>query len=226
MLEPDFVCLDAQHGADLGLLSAQTFTAMANYDVPGLVRVARNDPSDIGRALDLGAAGVMVPMIETVGDADAATASFRYGSNGTRSYGIQTPRVDPISSAYQPVCAVQIETASAIENIDEIAGMDGVDWLYVGPADLGLALGGIPAPDVLSVFDGSHPLSNQLLEAFGLVVSAAAEHDKLAGLHCGSGEATLAAQDHGFAVSSVAADLSEVGAGFSRQLMTARGRES
>lgn len=222
-LKPDFVCLDAQHGTDLSLVTSQAFTTMAHYDVPGLIRVARNHSSDIGRALDLGAAGAMVPMIETAEDATAATASMRYGSTGTRSYGMQTSRVDPMSSDYQPLCAVQVETASAIDNIDEIAEVEGVDWLYIGPADLGLAIGGIPAVDVLAVFEGSHPLSDQLLEAFGGVVAAAAKHGKLAGLHCGSGEASLVAQDHGFTVSSVAADLSEVRAGLSRQLNTAQG---
>ena len=113
-LKPDFVCLDAQHGSHLSQLTTQTFTTMAYYDVPGLVRVAGNDSSEIGRALDLGAAGVMVPMIETADDAEAAAASCRYGPTGARSYGMQTSRVDPMSSGYKPLCALQIETAAAI----------------------------------------------------------------------------------------------------------------
>jgi len=195
---------------------------MAHYDVPGLVRVDRNDPSDIGRALDLGAAGVMVPMIETVEDARKAAAAFKYGPGGTRSYGMQTSRVDPLAADYQPICSIQIETSAAIENIDEIAAIDGVDWLYIGPADLGLGIGGIPASDVISVFDGSHPLSGQILEAFQAVVGAAHEHGKLPGLHCASAAATLLAQEHGFTVSSVAADIPELRAGMSRQLQAAR----
>lgn len=221
-LHPDFLCIDAQHGIHISDLTTQTFTTMAYYDLPGLVRVASNHPTDIGRALDLGAEGVMVPMIETVDDARRAVAAITYGSSGSRSYGMQTPRVDPTTDDYQPLCALQIETAQAIENIEEIASVEGVDWLYIGPADLGLGLGGIPAPDVISVFDGTHPLAGQINQAFDAVVVAASNHGKLAGLHCGSGKATLVAQEHGFAVSSVAADLSEVRAGMSRQLDVAR----
>ncbi len=225
-LGPDFLCLDAQHGTHISQLTAQMFTAMANHDVPGLVRVARNDPSHIGRALDLGASGAMVPMIETAQDARQAASAFKYGPSGTRSYGMQTPRVDPLSEGYQPLCAVQIETTAAIENIEEIASVDGVDWLYIGPADLGLGLGGIPGSDVIAVFEGSHPLAGQLQEAFASVVRAASRNGKLAGLHCASGEATQIAQEHGFSVSSVAADTSEVAAGMSRQLDVARSGRS
>ena len=221
-LKPDFVCLDAQHGTHLSQLTTQAFTTMALYGVPGLVRVARNDPSDIGRALDLGAGGVMVPMIETADQAEAAVASFKYGSEGSRSYGMQTSRVDPMSPDYTPLCALQIETAAAIDNIDDIAAIEGVDWLYVGPADLGLSLGGVPAPDVISVFDGTHSLAGELLDAFGAVVTAAANHGTLAGLHCGSGESSLLAQEHGFTIASVAGDLSEIQAGMNRQLSEAR----
>lgn len=221
-LAPDFVCIDAQHGTDLSRLSTDTFTTMAYYNVPGLVRVARNESADIGQALDLGAAGVMAPMINTAEEAERAVSAFRYASNGTRSYGMQTIRVDPLAEDYRPICAVQIETAASVDNIDEIASVDGVDWLYIGPADLGLALGGVPAPDVMSVFDGSHPLAAQLLTAFGAVVDAATSHGKLAGLHTSSGRATRTAEEHGFRVASVATDLVEMKIGMADQLRTAR----
>ena len=86
----------------------------------------------------------------------------------------------------------------------------------------GIVIEGIPGSDVIAVFEGSHPLADQLQEAFASVVSAASRNGKLAGLHCGSGEATQIAQEHGFSVSTVAADTSEVTAGMSRQLEVAR----
>lgn len=221
-LGPDFVCLDAQHGTDLSRLTADIFTTMAYYDVPALVRVAQNDPVDIGRALDLGATGVMVPMIDTGEDAARAVAACRYAPVGTRSYGMQTTRVDPLAGDYRPVCATQIETSAALENIDEIASIDGVDWLYIGPADLGLAVGGVPAPDVTKVFDGSHPLATELGDAFKAVVEAAAAHGKLAGLHTSSGQATVIAEKQGFAVACVAADLAEMRSGMANQLNLVR----
>jgi 4-hydroxy-2-oxoheptanedioate aldolase len=195
---------------------------MAHYDVPGVVRVAKNEPADIGRALDLGAAGVMVPMINTAQEAKEAVAACRYAPRGTRSFGMQTVRVKPLSSEYKPICAVQIETAEAITNIAEIAAIDGVDWLYIGPADLALSMGGTPASDLTSIFNGSHPLATELLTAFEAVVDAAKSHEILAGLHTNSGQATRTAEELGFKVASVATDLVEMRNGMSQQLRVAR----
>jgi 4-hydroxy-2-oxoheptanedioate aldolase len=221
-LAPDFIAIDVQHGADLSDISIATFTSMAYYEVPGLVRVASNSPADIGAALDLGAAGVMVPMVDTADDAARAVAACRYSPGGIRSFGVKTPRIDPSDPHYLPLCAVQIETRTGVENANEIAATAGVDWLYVGPADLGLSLGGIGAADVLSVFDGTHPLADSLSAAFGTVVAAAREHGKHAGLHCGSAAATLAARDHGFTVASVATDLIEMRKGMAEHLSGVR----
>ena len=122
-LGPDFVCIDAQHGTDLSTLTTDTFTTMTHYDVPGLVRVAKNESADIGRALDLGATGIMVPMIDTADEAQKAVAACRYAPGGTRSFGIQTARVDLFAKEYKPICAVQIETVAAVDNIGEIAAV-------------------------------------------------------------------------------------------------------
>ena len=221
-LGPDFVCIDAQHGTELSRLTTDTFTTMAYYDVPGLVRVAQNDAVAIGRALDLGATGVMVPMVDTADDAKRAVAACRLMPNGNRSYGIQTTRVKPLADDYRPLCAIQIETGKGIDNIDDIASIDGVDWLYIGPADLGLAIAGIPASNVETVFNGSHPSASQLLSSFNAVVDAAAAHGKLAGLHTSSGKRTVLAQQHGFMVTSVATDLVEMKTGLDNQLGIAR----
>ena len=219
---PDFVCVDAQHGTDIAQLTPAIFETLARFDVPGMVRVAAADPTPIGRALDLGAVGVMVPMVETVAQAELAVKACRYGPDGVRSYGMQTTRLDPFAAHYRPICAVQIETAKALDNVDGIAAVEGVDWLYIGPADLGLSLGGVPAPDVLSVFDGSHPLAYELSVAFERVVETANALGILPGLHCGSGEAAAQAIAHGFAVACVTADLTEVQTGLAEQLERAR----
>jgi 4-hydroxy-2-oxoheptanedioate aldolase len=221
-LRPDFVCIDTQHGVSSSKLSIDTFSLLAVQDVPGLVRVARNDPMEIGEALDHGAAGVIVPMVDSVEEAEEAVSAIRYTPEGVRSIGMRTIRVDPLSEDYRPICAVQIETRGGVDNAAEIAMVDGVDWLYIGPADLGLAYGGVPAPDVTKVFDGSHPLADELGGAFEAVVKAAKSHGKLPGLHTGSGEATLVAEDHGFLVSAVATDVVEMGHGLADQLKIAR----
>ena len=217
---PDFVVVDTQHGVDLGRLDADLFTTLANYHVPGLVRVDSIAVAPIGRALDLGAAGIVVPLVESAADAKRAVAATRYAPRGGRSYGMQTKRVGPFDE--QPYVVIQVETTGAVENIDAIAAVDGVDALYIGPADLGLGLGGDPAPDVTRVFDGTHPNADDLGEAFGAVVDAANAHDIVPGLHCGSGPSAAQAVGEGFRLTSVAVDLAIVGSQLAHELEVAR----
>jgi len=97
----------------------------------------------------------------------------------------QPRRLGPFDE--RPYVVIQVETSAAIADIDAIAGVDGVDALYIGPADLGLGLGGAPAPDVVDVFDGTHPNASVLRTAFDAVVAAGRRHDVVPGLHWGNG---------------------------------------
>lgn len=217
---PDFVVIDAQHGVDLGSLDVNLFTAIAHYEVTSLVRLPSQDPVDVGWALDLGADGVIAPVVETADQARTLVAASRYPPDGTRSFGVQTPRVRPDQRA---LCVALIETAAGIASVGEIASVEGIDWLYVGPADLGLSLVGRPASDVLAVFNGAHPDSEEIRAAWSSVVDAAASHGKRAGLHCNSAEAARAALDHGFTVFAVSTDLIEVSGGLAQALRAAPG---
>jgi len=219
-LGPDFVCIDLQHGAEWSQLDANKFTALAHYHVPGLVRVPANDPAAIGRALDLGAAGVVVPLVNSAEDARAAVAACLYAPGGTRSFGPQSPRVEPVDST--ATCIVQIETAEAVRAADEIAAVVGVDCLFVGPVDLGLSLGGVSAYDLLSVFDGSHPTAAVMQEALARVVRAVEASGKLAGVHCSTGAAAVAAEAHGFKLVAIATDVSAMRRDLAQQLAAVR----
>lgn len=217
---PDFVVIDTQHGVDLGSLDASLFTVLAHYGVAGLVRVPAIHPTPIGRALDLGAAGVIVPLVESGEDAEQAVAATRYAPTGKRSYGMQTRRVGAFDHA--PFVAIQIETAAAVGYVDAIAAVDGVDALYIGPADLGLGLGGEPAADVNEVFDGTHPLSDDLTAAFSAVVAECRGHGIVAGLHVGDGATAARAREHGFTFASVSSDVGLVGSGLTEELRVAK----
>lgn len=217
---PDFIVVDTQHGVDLGLLDASLFTVMAGYGVPGLVRVESIDLGRIGRALDLGAAGIVVPLVDSPEDAGRAVHATRHAPRGGRSYGMQTRRVGPFDE--DPFVVIQVETAGAVENIDAIAAVEGVDALYIGPADLGLGLGGAPAADVDQVFDGTHQNAAVLADAFRSVVTAANSAGIVAGLHCVTGERSARAVEEGFRMTSVAVDLGLIAAGLRTQLERAR----
>lgn len=219
-VRPDFVVVDTQHGVDLGQLDASHFTIMAHYGVPGLVRVPSIEVASIGRALDLGATGIIVPLVETAEDAERGVAATRHAPGGSRSYGMQTRRVGPFDE--EPFVAIQVETAGAVENVTAIASVDGVDALYIGPADLGLGLGGDPAPDVNAVFDGAHPNASGLMEAFRAVVEACDSNGIVPGLHVGDGATAARARSEGFRFSSVSVDLGLVATGLAAELRAAR----
>lgn len=218
---PDFICIDTQHGVPLSALDQSTFTVIAHYEAAGLVRVESIDSAPIGRALDLGADGVVIPLVESADDAQHAVAACRYAPRGNRSYGVQTRRVSPLGGS-PPVCWIQVETQGAMSHLKEIAAIEGVDALYIGPADLGLALVGQPASDVEAVFDGSHPHAAEMRSAFEMVVEACEEAGIRAGLHCGSGAAAATAIEHGFQIAAVGADLAFVRSKLSDELEVAR----
>ncbi|HTX98181.1 MAG TPA: aldolase/citrate lyase family protein [Mycobacterium sp.] len=129
---------DAEH-SPLTRAEQMTMVAVAQRSAaPVLIRVTANDPAVIGDALDGGADGVVVPMVNTAADAVAAVTAARYPPTGTRSIG---PYFAPRGS---PLCIVQIETREAVDHVQEIAAIDGIDSLMVGPGDLALSIGPHP----------------------------------------------------------------------------------
>jgi 4-hydroxy-2-oxoheptanedioate aldolase len=135
----DFACLDQQHGliGDDGLVPV--LQALAATGTPAIVRVASNDLTTIGRALDRGAAGVVVPLVDSAAEAARAVAACHHPPRGSRSYG-------PIRLAWaplpgHPICAVMIETLAGVEQASAIAAVDGLDAVFVGPSDLSLSAG-------------------------------------------------------------------------------------
>ncbi|MCI0677968.1 MAG: aldolase/citrate lyase family protein [Actinobacteria bacterium] len=216
---PDFIVLDTQHGVALSSLDASVFTVMAHYDVPGLVRVEAVDPVPIGRALDLGAAGVIVPQVDDVSEAELAVAATRYMPGGRRSFGMQTRRVGAFEGT--PYVVIQIETGAALAEAEKIAAVDGVDCLYIGPADLGLSLRGSTA-EVGAVYDARAD-DAEMGDAFERVIAACRAGGVAPGVHCLSGAAAAAAHQAGFTVTAVAVDINLIMDGLAAELSAARG---
>ncbi len=181
----DWVGLDAQHGHFDDRALRETLGHRSTAGAPLLVRVAANDPALIGRALDAGADGVIVPLVNTVADAEAAVAASRYPPLGVRSWGplhgsrlVHRPGSDGGDHAI-PLCAVMIETAAALEEVEQIAAVPGVDMVFVGPFDLSLALG-MDVDDLLTPRDDSEPLPR--------IIRACAAASILAGAYAGTPE--------------------------------------
>jgi 4-hydroxy-2-oxoheptanedioate aldolase len=148
----DWVCVDMQHGVIDYAQMVAMLQAVSAAPVTPLVRVPWNEPGIIGKTLDGGARGVIVPMVNSRAEAERAVWSCRYAPEGGRSYG-------PVRANYalgfdyfahantDVLCIVMIETRDAVARADEILSVPGVDAVYIGPADLSVTLGLQPGPD-------------------------------------------------------------------------------
>ena len=164
----DFVVIDTEH-SPLGLETVTNCVrAVENGGADPVVRTPWNDPVRIKRLLDIGPAGLFVPMVDTAEEAKAAVEAMRYppdgvrGVAGSRATGYGRNFEEYVTDTYRDVTLItQLETETAVENADAIAGTEGVDGLFVGPADLSASLG------VIGQFD--HP---DLHDAIETVLSA------------------------------------------------------
>jgi 4-hydroxy-2-oxoheptanedioate aldolase len=174
-LDLDYLVIDCQHGsADLGALLPM-LRAAAIHDKPVLVRVPVNEPWQIMRVLDLGAAGVIVPMVDTAAEAALAASAMRYPPHGERSYGPVRPSPGGgFTPGDGPLLLVMIETAQGLAEVDAIAATPGVDGLFVGPIDLALGIGAVPDGRVLKGIGAEATLS-----AVDVIAAAARAHDKV-----------------------------------------------
>lgn len=198
----DWLLIDLEHGAGSEATLPSLITAIEGTGVSPIVRVVSNNQDSIKRALDLGAAGVMVPYVSTPEEARQAVAFTRYPPAGQRGvagatvatgFGLDIDTYHAVAAA-NVLTVVQIETAEAVENADAIAAIDGVDVLFVGPLDLSFNLGCPKNYD--------HPDHRA---ATARVVEACQSHGKAAGIL--SSVATV--QDHlqrGFTFVAVGSD--------------------
>ena len=143
----DFVLVDTQHVA-LSVESLQRMViALRPTELSVLVRVASNDPVRIGQALDVGATGVIVPMVNSADEARGAVDAARYPPEGRRSWGPSRRATGGDALDYareangEVVVLAQVETALAVDNLDEILSVQGLSGIMVGPADLAISLG-------------------------------------------------------------------------------------
>lgn len=145
----DWLLIDMEHSANTLESVLHQLQAVAAYPVAPLVRVPWNDPVLLKQVLDLGSQNIIVPMVSTAAEASAAVAATRYPPAGVRGVGsalsrsARWNRVDDYlqDAASHISVTVQIETAAGVENAAEIAAVDGIDAVFVGPSDLAASLG-------------------------------------------------------------------------------------
>lgn len=212
----DYVCIDTQHGAIDYAGAVGMIQAILLGGTSPIVRVPGNDAAIIGKMLDAGAHGIIIPMVNSAEEADAAVHACRYAPHGTRSYGPTVSgmrRSDYASWSTDHVAVIpMIETVEAVARVEEIVAVPGVDAVYVGPADLSMTLG-LPA--------GNHDEDPRFAGAIERVVTACADAGVIAGVHSTGAIAPrrLAA---GFRMVTVVNDLAAMRAGFEAELERAR----
>jgi 4-hydroxy-2-oxoheptanedioate aldolase len=188
----DWLVIDLEHGVAGDREALMQLQAIAHTGASGIVRVASLDRVHILHALDSGACGVLVPQVESVDEARFAVDCCRYAGvrgvaryNRSWSWGLVSATAADMDA--RVLCCIQIERAAALERVDEIAAIDGVDVLFVGPADLGHSLGIAGPPD-----------NPELLARVEVVAKAAARHGKAAGILTGTPEQAARYRELGF----------------------------
>lgn len=198
----DWVCVDLQHG----LLDYQDLThllpAISTSAATPLVRVPWNEPYEIMKALDAGAYGVIVPMVNNRAEAEQAVAACRYPPDGNRSFGpiraaLYGGRGYATEANSQIACIAMIETAEGLENLDAIVTTPGLDAVYIGPSDLALALG-LPATG-----DTDEPTHAQ---AVARILAACHQAGIAAGIHTSSLAYSQRYLDAGFNLVTLGSD--------------------
>ena len=178
----DSLTVDLQHGVQDYLSMVACFQAIQSHPVLPMVRVPWNEPGIIGKVLDAGAYGVICPMINTPDEAAALVSYLRYPPAGKRSNGPIRAAIYGEAGSYQKtandeiLCMPMIETQQAIDNLDAILDVPGIDAVYIGPSDLSFSRGGVPALD---------QEGKEAMDTYQQILEATRKRGQFAGIHTG-----------------------------------------
>ncbi|WP_157272158.1 HpcH/HpaI aldolase family protein [Azohydromonas aeria] len=212
----DTLTIDVQHGVVDYQAMVQMMQAISTTETVPVVRAPWLEPGILMKILDAGAYGVICPMVNTREDAQKFVAYTSYAPRGVRSFG-------PVRALYYggadyPAHAndtivrfAMIETAQALDNLDDILSVEGLDAIYIGPSDLSLSLGCTPT------FDDLDP---KAAEAVDHILERAKAHGVVAGIHNGRADVALARIAKGFQFVTVSSDARLIAAG-SQQILGA-----
>ena len=214
--EFDYIGIDCQHSV---FNEAQVAAVVQQLTGPGpaiVVRVSKNDSALIGKLVDSGADGIIVPMVNTAEEAAAAVAATRYPPAGVRSFGPFGPALRGLSlgdiGARVSVFAM-VETSEGIKNVDEIAAVEGLAGIYVGPADLSIGLGLEP----MKAFT-----TDQLVEPLSRIRKACENNGVILGMHQANPATSINWIGRGVRFATITSDAALLAAGASAALSETR----
>jgi len=214
----DTLTIDLQHGMIDYQAMVPMLQAISTTPTVPIVRVPWLEPGIIMKSLDAGAYGVICPMVNTREDAQKFIAWSSYAPQGTRSFGpiralLYGGADYPAHANDSIVRFAMIETAQALDNLDAIMSVEGLDAIYIGPSDLSLALGCRP------VFDDVDP---PVAQAIDHILERATAHGLKAGVHNGIAEGALARIAKGFRFVTIGSDARLMAAGSQQVLAKMR----
>ncbi|MEM7445636.1 MAG: aldolase/citrate lyase family protein [Pseudomonadota bacterium] len=216
----DILIIDMQHGAADYSDALTMLQIMSLGTVQRWVRVPSLDSDLIGRMLDAGAEGIIAPMVETADDVERLVRACTYPPRGQRSFGPLRPALTEDMTAYgasandRILPIAMIETAAALEHLDDILSVDGLGAIYVGPTDLGISLG-LPA---------AVNREDEVFEAaLANIVERAASRGVPVCMHANSLAYAKRMVGRGFAMVTACADSELLGGGSNMMLTELRG---
>ncbi len=214
----DWLLLDLEHGAGGEEQVRDVVPAAGSYGVPTVVRVETDERIRMGRVLDGGAAGIMLPRMDSATQVSAALTHLRFPPHGDRGvatynracrFGLDPEALDRADD--EVLVVVQIESVAAVAAADEIAALDGVDVLFVGPRDLSHDLG-VPGDVTAPAF----------VEALEAVLAAGRRHGKACGLLVTDGAAAAQRLGQGWSFVAIGSDSTLLAAASRAALQQAR----
>jgi 2-dehydro-3-deoxyglucarate aldolase/4-hydroxy-2-oxoheptanedioate aldolase len=214
----DWLLLDLEHGAGGEEQVRDVVPAAGSYGVPTVVRVETDARIRMGRVLDNGAAGIMLPRIDSAAQLQQALTHLRFPPRGDRGvatynracrFGLDTGALDRADE--EILVIAQIESAASVAAVDEIAAVDGVDVLFIGPRDLSHDLG-VPGDVTAPAF----------VQALDTVLAAGRRHGKACGLLVTDGAAARTRLEQGWTFVAIGSDSTLLAAASRTALATAR----
>lgn len=214
----DAVTVDLQHGEHTAAGLGEAIEAIERAAAVAFVRLPWNDPASIMRVLDLGAGGLICPMVNSAEEAEAFVRYCRYPPFGRRSYGpvrsaFGTAREQTEAANAAVLAFAQIETAEGWANVEAICATEGLDGVYVGPADLSLTLG----------FDGFADLAAaEMQDALARIVASASSAGIVPGIHSPTADQAIEMARGGFRFVGAAGDRELLGSSGAQSLARIR----
>ena len=199
----DVLTIDMQHGLVSDSELVHMLTAISTTDVTPFVRVPWLEPGIIMKVLDCGSYGVICPMINSREECEKFVGACRYAPEGYRSTGpvraVFYSGPDYHVHASETILTfAMIETQEAVDNLDEICSVDGLDAIYIGPSDLSVSLGGAP---------GGDQRAPEVMKRIEMTLKAAHHHGKKAGIHAMTAEYANEMIEKGFDLVTLSSDF-------------------